>query len=51
MSLADAGCMTLNQKVELDSFSGHKIYPCKGRLFVRGDSKVSMSGLVRMIIT
>jgi len=27
-------------KVEIDSFSGHKIYPSKGRLFVRGDSKI-----------
>lgn len=27
-------------KVELDSFSGTKIYPGRGRLFVRGDSKV-----------
>ncbi|EJD08456.1 60S ribosomal protein L24 [Fomitiporia mediterranea MF3/22] len=27
-------------KVEIDSFSGYKIYPSKGRLFVRADSKV-----------
>ncbi|CCX04775.1 ribosomal protein L24e-domain-containing protein [Pyronema domesticum] len=27
-------------KVELDSFSGRKIYPSKGKVFVRGDSKV-----------
>ncbi|KIJ49205.1 hypothetical protein M422DRAFT_28173 [Sphaerobolus stellatus SS14] len=27
-------------KVEIDSFSGYKIYPSKGQLFVRGDSKV-----------
>jgi len=27
-------------KVEIDSFSHYKIYPSKGRLFVRGDSKV-----------
>lgn len=27
-------------KVELDSFSGAKIYPGRGTLFVRGDSKV-----------
>ncbi|KAL0636762.1 60S ribosomal protein L24 [Maublancomyces gigas] len=27
-------------KVELDSFSGAKIYPSKGKLYVRGDSKV-----------
>ncbi|TFK70252.1 hypothetical protein BDN72DRAFT_839333 [Pluteus cervinus] len=27
-------------KIELDSFSGYKIYPSKGKLFVRGDSKV-----------
>lgn len=29
------------QKVEIDSFSGYRIYPSKGKLFVRGDSKVS----------
>jgi large subunit ribosomal protein L24e len=28
------------QKVEIDSFSGFRIYPSKGKLFVRGDSKV-----------
>lgn len=27
-------------KVEIDSFSGSKIYPGKGTLFVRGDSKI-----------
>uniref|UniRef100_A0A060T4E5 ARAD1C44374p n=1 Tax=Blastobotrys adeninivorans TaxID=409370 RepID=A0A060T4E5_BLAAD len=27
-------------KLEIDSFSGSKIYPGRGRLFVRGDSKV-----------
>ncbi|KAH8823247.1 ribosomal protein L24e-domain-containing protein [Flagelloscypha sp. PMI_526] len=27
-------------KVEIDSFSGYRIYPSKGKLFVRGDSKV-----------
>ncbi|KAG8755988.1 60S ribosomal protein L24, partial [Serendipita sp. 396] len=27
-------------KVEIDTFSGYKIYPSKGRLFVRGDSRV-----------
>ncbi|TFL00348.1 ribosomal protein L24e-domain-containing protein [Pterulicium gracile] len=27
-------------KVEQDSFSGYRIYPSKGKLFVRGDSKV-----------
>ncbi|EPQ51341.1 hypothetical protein GLOTRDRAFT_66050 [Gloeophyllum trabeum ATCC 11539] len=27
-------------KVEIDSFSGYRIYPSKGRLFVRGDSKI-----------
>lgn len=27
-------------KTELDSFSGAKIYPSKGKLYVRGDSKV-----------
>jgi len=27
-------------KVEIDSFSGHKIYPSRGRLFVRSDSKI-----------
>ncbi|KAH9950764.1 60S ribosomal protein L24 [Amylocystis lapponica] len=28
------------QKVEIDNFSGFRIYPSKGKLFVRGDSKV-----------
>ncbi|TCD69334.1 60S ribosomal protein L24 [Steccherinum ochraceum] len=27
-------------KVEIDSFSGFRIYPSRGRLFVRGDSKI-----------
>ena len=27
-------------KIELDSFSGTKIYPGRGTLFVRGDSKI-----------
>ncbi|KAI5778697.1 ribosomal protein L24e-domain-containing protein [Geopyxis carbonaria] len=27
-------------KVEQDSFSGRKIYPSKGKIYVRGDSKV-----------
>nr|6GQV_W Chain W, 60S ribosomal protein L24-A [Saccharomyces cerevisiae]6R84_Y Chain Y, 60S ribosomal protein L24-A [Saccharomyces cerevisiae]6R86_Y Chain Y, 60S ribosomal protein L24-A [Saccharomyces cerevisiae]6R87_Y Chain Y, 60S ribosomal protein L24-A [Saccharomyces cerevisiae] len=27
-------------KVEIDSFSGAKIYPGRGTLFVRGDSKI-----------
>jgi large subunit ribosomal protein L24e len=27
-------------KIELCNFSGHKIYPGKGKLFVRGDSKI-----------
>jgi len=27
-------------KVELDAFSGAKIYPSKGKIYVRGDSKV-----------
>lgn len=27
-------------KLELDSFSGTRIYPGRGRLFVRGDSKI-----------
>ncbi|KAF8632642.1 hypothetical protein AX17_004775, partial [Amanita inopinata Kibby_2008] len=27
-------------KVEIDSFSGYRIYPSKGKLLVRGDSKV-----------
>lgn len=31
-------------KLELDSFSGYKIYPSRGRLFVRGDSKVFRLG-------
>lgn len=29
-----------SRQVELDSFSGRKIYPSKGKIFVRGDSKV-----------
>jgi hypothetical protein len=32
--------ITRLQKVEIDSFSGYRIYPSKGKLFVRGDSKV-----------
>jgi large subunit ribosomal protein L24e len=28
-------------KVELCNFSGMKIYPSKGKTYVRGDSKVS----------
>lgn len=32
--------ITRPQKVEIDSFSGYRIYPSKGKLFVRGDSKV-----------
>ncbi|TFY82897.1 hypothetical protein EWM64_g1116 [Hericium alpestre] len=31
-------------KVEIDSFSGYKIYPSRGRLFVRGDSKIFRFG-------
>ncbi|KAA1472607.1 hypothetical protein DENSPDRAFT_838927 [Dentipellis sp. KUC8613] len=31
-------------KVEIDSFSGYRIYPSKGRLFVRGDSKIFRFG-------
>ncbi|THH31643.1 hypothetical protein EUX98_g2532 [Antrodiella citrinella] len=27
-------------KVEIDSFSGYRIYPSRGRLFIRGDSKI-----------
>ncbi|THU93329.1 60S ribosomal protein L24 [Dendrothele bispora CBS 962.96] len=27
-------------KVEIDAFSGFRIYPSKGKLFVRGDSKI-----------
>ncbi|KAL4063792.1 60S ribosomal protein L24, partial [Scleroderma citrinum] len=27
-------------KLEIDSFSGYRIYPAKGKLFVRGDSKI-----------
>lgn len=30
----------LQMKTEMDMFSGYKIYPSKGRLYVRGDSKV-----------
>ncbi|KIM43665.1 hypothetical protein M413DRAFT_18084 [Hebeloma cylindrosporum] len=29
-----------SMKLEIDSFSGYRIYPSKGKLFVRGDSKV-----------
>jgi len=28
-------------KLEIDTFYGYKIYPYKGKLFVRGDGKVS----------
>ncbi|KAI0821490.1 ribosomal protein L24e-domain-containing protein [Irpex lacteus] len=38
--VADFKNFGLLQKVEIDSFSGFRIYPSKGRLFVRGDSKV-----------
>ncbi|PVF98671.1 hypothetical protein CPB86DRAFT_670810, partial [Serendipita vermifera] len=31
-------------KLEIDSFSGYKIYPSRGRLFVRGDSKIFRFG-------
>ncbi|KAF8656670.1 hypothetical protein AX16_002473 [Volvariella volvacea WC 439] len=31
-------------KTEIDSFSGYKIYPSKGKLFVRSDSKVFRFG-------
>ncbi|KAI9465810.1 60S ribosomal protein L24 [Lactarius psammicola] len=31
-------------KLEIDSFTGYKIYPSKGRLFVRGDSKIFRFG-------
>ncbi|EJD32709.1 hypothetical protein AURDEDRAFT_117977 [Auricularia subglabra TFB-10046 SS5] len=27
-------------KLEIDTFSGYKIYPSKGKLFVRGDGKI-----------
>merc|ERR1712014_449110 len=30
----------VKMRVEQDSFSGMKVYPSKGRLFVRGDSKI-----------
>ena len=36
------------QKVEIDSFSGYKIYPSRGRLFVRSDSKVRISFTVHL---
>ncbi|KAH3679123.1 hypothetical protein WICPIJ_008731 [Wickerhamomyces pijperi] len=32
--------MNSKMKVEVDSFSGSKIYPGRGTLFVRGDSKI-----------
>ncbi|KAI0300527.1 ribosomal protein L24e-domain-containing protein [Multifurca ochricompacta] len=31
-------------KLEIDSFTGYKIYPSRGRLFVRGDSKIFRFG-------
>jgi len=35
-------------KIELCNFSGQKIYPSKGKIYVRGDSKVScLSGAAR----
>jgi len=34
------GLFESQMKVEIDSFSGYRIYPSKGKLFVRGDSKV-----------
>lgn len=38
--------MSPNQmKVELCNFSGQKIYPSKGKIYVRGDSKVSWKKL------
>jgi hypothetical protein len=36
-------------KVELCNFSGYKIYPSKGKLYVRGDSKVRMNGGVERV--
>ncbi|KAI0826616.1 ribosomal protein L24e-domain-containing protein [Trametes gibbosa] len=30
----------IRMKTEIDSFSGYRIYPSKGRLFVRGDNKI-----------
>ena len=38
--LASNSTSSIEQKVEIDSFSGYRIYPSKGKLFVRGDSKV-----------
>lgn len=35
------------QKVEIDSFSGYRIYASKGRLFVRGDSKVASPAIFK----
>ncbi|KAH8108228.1 ribosomal protein L24e-domain-containing protein, partial [Phellopilus nigrolimitatus] len=35
-------------KVEIDSFSGYKVYPSKGRLFICGDSKVRQSDRARL---
>jgi large subunit ribosomal protein L24e len=34
--------MGIFKKLEIDSFTNYKIYPSKGRLFIRGDSKVSV---------
>ncbi|KAI0266367.1 ribosomal protein L24e-domain-containing protein [Gloeopeniophorella convolvens] len=31
-------------KLEIDSFTGYKVYPSRGRLFVRGDSKIFRFG-------
>jgi hypothetical protein len=35
-------------KVELCNFSGYKIYPSKGKLYVRGDSKVRKNRRLEM---
>lgn len=40
-SLITVPLIIVLKKLEIDSFTNYKIYPSKGRLFVRGDSKVS----------
>jgi len=37
-------------KLEIDTFSGYKIYPSKGKLFVRGDGKVSYLNLSSFLL-
>lgn len=39
LDVACSRCGLCLQKLEIDTFSGYKIYPSKGKLFVRGDGK------------